>query len=83
MGETRFRNFLADQQLHHANLIHARVVRRDAALVIVVEVWARGARSPTGCLTVSQADNHRHCLEGAGYVRFIPVPAEDAGLQAS
>ena len=37
MGETRFRNFLADQQLHHASSIHARVVRRDAALVIVVE----------------------------------------------
>ena len=33
-------------------------------------------------LTVSRSDNHRR-LEGAGYVRFIPVPAEDAGLQAS
>jgi hypothetical protein len=37
MGETRFRNFLADQQLHHASSIHARVVRR----VLPWSLWLR------------------------------------------
>jgi hypothetical protein len=32
-----------------------------------------------GCLTVPEANNHPHSLEGACYVRFFRTPAEDAG----
>ena len=59
--------------------VHAAVVPKDDALVLVRELWGRTARPAFGVAQVSVSDHHPDCLERVRYVRLAPSPAEDAG----
>jgi hypothetical protein len=63
--------------------IHTGFERAEIALVIVCPFWSGAARASGGAASISGANNDVKSLEGAGYVRRVATPAEDAGGRAS